>query len=113
MVLREERELVVEYGKKLSQEKLSVGTSGNISVYNAEEGLMAITPSGMDYMKLKPEDAVSYTHLVNGDSNIILTSALKKMDVVVYNELNLIKEGKFEGKNEILSSSTDLSLIHI
>ena len=29
------------------------------------------------------------------------------MDVVVYNELNLIKEGKFEGKNEILSSSTD------
>ena len=29
------------------------------------------------------------------------------MDVVVYNELKLIKEGKFEGKNEILSSSTD------
>lgn len=70
MVLREERELVVEYGKKLSQEKLSVGTSGNISVYNAEEGLMAITPSGMDYMKLKPEDVVVMdldSHLV--DSN--------------------------------------------
>ena len=48
-----------------------------------------------------------YDDGVNGDSNIILTSALKKMDVVVYNELNLIKEGKFEGKNEILSSSTD------
>ena len=70
MVLREERELVVEYGKKLSQEKLSVGTSGNISVYNAEEGLMAITPSGMDYMKLKPEDVVVMdldSHLVDSD----------------------------------------------
>ena len=70
MVLREERELVVEYGKKLSQEKLSVGTSGNISVYNAEEGLMAITPSGMDYMKLKPEDVVVMdldSYLVDSD----------------------------------------------
>lgn len=70
MVLREERELVVEYGKKLSQEKLSVGTSGNISVYNVEEGLMAITPSGMDYMKLKPEDVVVMdldSHLVDSD----------------------------------------------
>lgn len=52
-------------------------------------------------------DVDQYDDGVNGDSNIILTSALKKMDVVVYNELNLIKEGKFEGKNEILSSSTD------
>ena len=52
-------------------------------------------------------DVDQYDDGVNGDSNIVLTSALKKMDVVVYNELNLIKEGKFEGKNEILSSSTD------
>ena len=52
-------------------------------------------------------DVDQYDDGVNGDSNIILTSALKKMDVVVYNELNLIKEGEFEGKNEILSSSTD------
>ncbi len=52
-------------------------------------------------------DVDQYDDGVNGDSNIILTSALKKMDVVVYNELKLIKEGKFEGKNEILSSSTD------
>lgn len=52
-------------------------------------------------------DVDQYDDGVNGDSNIILTSVLKKMDVVVYNELNLIKEGKFEGKNEILSSSTD------
>ena len=35
---------------------ITVGTFGNISVYNPKEKLMAITPSGMDYFELKPED---------------------------------------------------------
>ena len=48
MLMQEERELVVEYGRKMSTDRLSTGTSGNISVCNAEKGLMAISPSGMD-----------------------------------------------------------------
>ena len=56
MLMQEERELVVEYGKKMSADRLSTGTSGNISIYNAEKGLMAISPSGMDYFSTKPED---------------------------------------------------------
>ena len=47
MLMQEERELVVEYGKKMSADRLSTGTSGNISIYNAEKGLMAISPSGL------------------------------------------------------------------
>lgn len=58
MLMKEERELVVEYGKKMSADRLSTGTSGNISVYNAEKGLMAISPSGMDYFSTTPEDIV-------------------------------------------------------
>ena len=58
MLMQEERELVVEYGKRMSADRLSTGTSGNISVYNAEKGLMAISPSGMDYFSTKPEDVV-------------------------------------------------------
>lgn len=58
MLLQKERELLVEYGRKMSMEKLSPGTSGNLSIYNAEEGLMAITPSGINYMEMKPEDIV-------------------------------------------------------
>jgi len=58
MVLHAERERLVEYGKRISQEKLSTGTSGNLSIYNAEEGLMAITPSGMSYFEITPEDIV-------------------------------------------------------
>lgn len=58
MLMQEERELVVEYGKKMSAARLSTGTSGNISIYNAEKGLMAISPSGMDYFSTQPEDIV-------------------------------------------------------
>lgn len=58
MLMQEERELVVEYGRKMSTDRLSTGTSGNISVCNAEKGLMAISPSGMDYFSTTPEDVV-------------------------------------------------------
>lgn len=41
MILHSERELLVEYGKRMSREKLTAGTGGNLSIYNAEQGLMA------------------------------------------------------------------------
>ena len=43
MLMQEERELVVEYGKKMSAARLSTGTSGNISIYNAYCHMNAIT----------------------------------------------------------------------
>ncbi len=58
MLMQEERELIVEYGKKLSASGLCPGTSGNISIFNAEKGLMAISPSGIDYFETEPEDVV-------------------------------------------------------
>ena len=58
MLLREEREKVVEYCRMLTTHKLTKGTGGNISACNREKGLMAISPSGMDYFKTEPEDVV-------------------------------------------------------
>lgn len=58
MILQAERELLVEYGKRMIREKLTEGTGGNLSIYNAEQGLMAITPSGMNYFEISPEDIV-------------------------------------------------------
>ena len=37
MLLKEEREQVVEYGKQLLERNLSVGTFGNISIYNEKK----------------------------------------------------------------------------
>lgn len=58
MKLQKQRELLVEYGRKMSAEGLSTGTSGNLSMYDPEERLVAITPSGLDYFSLTPEDIV-------------------------------------------------------
>ncbi len=61
MKLEQERKQVIEYGKKLIENGLTVGTFGNVSVYNREENLMAISPSGMDYYKITPADVVVMT----------------------------------------------------
>lgn len=70
MKLRQERELLTEYGMRMSRAGLSVGTSGNLSVYVPEEGLMAITPSGLDYEATTPSDIVVMdleAHVVEGE----------------------------------------------
>lgn len=58
MLLEKERKEIVEYGKKLIETGLTKGTGGNLSVFNREKGLMAISPSGIDYFKTKLEDVV-------------------------------------------------------
>lgn len=58
MLLQEERQAIVEYGKKLIDSSLTKGTGGNLSVFNREKELIAISPSGIDYYKTKPEDVV-------------------------------------------------------
>ena len=56
MLLQEQREMVVEYGKRLVQSGLTVGTFGNLSVCDREKNLVAISPSGMDYFATAPEE---------------------------------------------------------
>lgn len=56
MIMERERVQIAEYGKLLSAAGLCTGTSGNISIYDPEQGLMAISPSGMDYFVTAPED---------------------------------------------------------
>lgn len=58
MLMKKERELIVEYGKKLVTSGLTKGTGGNLSIFNREERLMAISPSGIDYFEIRPEDVV-------------------------------------------------------
>ena len=58
VLLKEARAQLIEYGKKLLDTGLTVGTGGNISVFDQETGYMAITPSGVDYYKLQEEDIV-------------------------------------------------------
>ena len=58
MLYPKERELIVAYGKKLIESKLTTGTSGNISIYLPDKKHLLITPSGMDYAKIQQEDII-------------------------------------------------------
>jgi L-fuculose-phosphate aldolase len=67
MILENERKKVVEFGKNLSISGLCRGTSGNLSIYDPISGYIAISPSGMDYMTLEPEDIT----VIDLDGNVI------------------------------------------
>lgn len=58
MLLKREREKVVDYCRKMVNFGLTKGNSGNVSIFNADEGLMAISPTGMDYFIVNPVDVV-------------------------------------------------------
>ena len=53
MLLARERELVAEFGRRMTADRLVVGTSGNLSVRGGD--LLAVTPSGHAYDTLTPE----------------------------------------------------------
>jgi L-fuculose-phosphate aldolase len=58
MLLKKERSLVVEYGRMLLARGLTVGTGGNVSLYDRASGYVVISPSGLDYDNTQPEDIV-------------------------------------------------------
>ena len=58
MCRQDVRERVVETALRMYTEKLVSGTSGNVSEFDRETGLIAITPSGMDYTRIHSGDIV-------------------------------------------------------
>jgi L-fuculose-phosphate aldolase len=52
------REELVRYGCKLLGSRLTVGSGGNLSIIDRENGRIFITPSGMDYLEMSAADIV-------------------------------------------------------
>lgn len=61
------KKLIVDTGRELYKQNLTIGTWGNISVLDSETGLVYIKPSGMDYNEINLEDII----VVNKQSKII------------------------------------------
>jgi L-fuculose-phosphate aldolase len=53
MLLANERELIARFGRRLTGDRLVVGSSGNLSIRDGD--LLAVTPSGHAYETLTPE----------------------------------------------------------
>ena len=102
MLMEKERNLIVEYGKKLITENLTSGTGGNISIYDPEQGLFAISPSGIDYFETRPEDVVVMNldgEIVEGDRK---PSSEKDLHIGDEFKLAFIPEGKEAGQDFFL-----------
>ncbi len=56
MLLAEERQTVVDGAKAMLHAGLTTGTGGNLSQVCRQRGLVAISPSGLDYPAMRPED---------------------------------------------------------
>jgi L-fuculose-phosphate aldolase len=56
--LAEQRLQLVEYGRKLIRSGLTTGSGGNLSIYDRRQGLLAITPSGIEYDQVESADVV-------------------------------------------------------
>ena len=83
-LMREERSLIVAYGRKLIDAGLTVGTGGNLSIFNRELGYMAISPSGIDYYQMTEADVVIadlYGNIVEGH---LKPSSEFEMHAIVY-----------------------------
>jgi L-ribulose-5-phosphate 4-epimerase len=58
MLLHKQRQNVIDIALKAQRERLIPLTMGNFSLRDKETGYICITPSGMDYSLLQPEDIV-------------------------------------------------------
>lgn len=67
MVMEKEKRLVVKFGRRLITNNLTTGSGGNISVLNRELGLVAISPSGLDYFDTTRKDV----SIVDLEGNIV------------------------------------------
>lgn len=67
MKIKDIREKIIEISLKMLSDELTNGTAGNISIYDRKENLVAISPTGISYHTLKPEDI----SVVDLDGNLI------------------------------------------
>ncbi len=58
MLMEKERDAIVRFGKKMLTARLTSGTGGNLSIFDRRLGLVAISPSGIEYDEMAPSDVV-------------------------------------------------------
>lgn len=93
MIYLKERKDIIEYGNTMLEMGLTKGTGGNLSVFIRSENKMLITPSGIEYHKIKPEDIV----LMDLEGNVL--------------EGEIKPSSEFEMHSEIYKNRDDIDAI--
>lgn len=84
MLLEQERKDIVKYSRMMIDKKLTTGTGGNLSIFNRKEKLIAITPTGIPYHDMTPEDVVVMDINCNVVDGNRFPSSEKEMHAIVY-----------------------------
>ncbi|MBE3113250.1 MAG: class II aldolase/adducin family protein, partial [Actinobacteria bacterium] len=79
------KKLIVDSGRELYKQNLTLGTWGNISVLDSETGLVYIKPSGMDYNEINPEDIIVVDKKGNTIEGLRKPSIEMPMHLSIYN----------------------------
>jgi L-fuculose-phosphate aldolase len=58
MKLEKQRSEVADFGRKMLAAGLTTGTGGNLSVRDPESGLIAVSPSGVEYLSISSQDVL-------------------------------------------------------
>jgi L-fuculose-phosphate aldolase len=78
------KETVVEAGRTMVRERLTLGTWGNVSLRDPETGFIYITPSGIPYLEIQVPDIVA----MNLDGEVVgghrIPSIERGMHIAVY-----------------------------
>jgi L-fuculose-phosphate aldolase len=84
MILETEREKIVEIGKRMLEARLTTGTGGNLSIFNREENLIAIKPSGVPYQSMQAQDVVVLRPDGEKVDGILKPSSETKFHLAIY-----------------------------
>lgn len=95
-------------GKIVGQELLKEGVDiALVAAGGSGNGVFTAFKESPDDVKVIGCDVDQFDDGVVGDKNIVLTSALKIMDINVKRQLDAIKDGTFTGGNILLDATTD------
>ncbi len=83
MLLNKERQFIKEYGLKLLEKGLTRGTGGNLSIFNREKNLIAISPSAMSYSEINIYDVV----IMNLKGEIVAGSKKPSTEYQLHNKI--------------------------
>jgi ribulose-5-phosphate 4-epimerase/fuculose-1-phosphate aldolase len=85
-MLKEQKELLVTIAKQSYNEALFAGTSGNLSMYDTEKGIMTITPTSVSYNSMIADDAVCMKLDGTVVSGVLAPSSEWRMHACVYSK---------------------------
>lgn len=98
----------VEAGKKLGEALIAKGCDILfVAAGDSGNGVFAAAKEAKTEVKIIGCDVDQYDDGVNGDKNIMLTSALKVMDICVERTLNSVVDGTFKSGNATLTLKED------